>query len=73
MESDRYKSRYTQPFRWAIVISSILAVVFLIIRNHQKLKWQKNYFNRSKEAIFQIYDEVINDVKGFDAAGPRFV
>ena len=28
---------------------------------------------RSKEAIFQIYDEIINDVKGFDAAGPKFV
>ena len=72
MESDRYRSAYTQPFRWAIVITSILAIICLVLRNHQKIKWQKNYFNRGNEAIFQIYDEIINDIKGFDAAGPKF-
>jgi hypothetical protein len=48
METARYKSYYTQPFRWAILILSVLAVFCLILRNHQKIKWQKNYFNRGK-------------------------
>mmetsp|Transcript_34676 Transcript_34676/g.53136 ORF Transcript_34676/g.53136 Transcript_34676/m.53136 type:complete len:121 (-) Transcript_34676:1979-2341(-) len=62
METARYKSPHTQPFRLTIAGTTLMAIYFLLMRHYYKLMWIKKYFiidSKGQENLYYYYNQHI--------------
>lgn len=63
MNTSIFKNFWRKLARYGLLVSSIITILFVILRNNQKRKWQKKYFFSnpgSKDSMFTHYNIIIN-------------